>query len=112
MDLELVEGIFRVGANAQRPVAPRQAREQLPQPRYAVLGRGLVAVQHLHVQDQTQTGDEIDMVGVRGAPRLVRVVAFDRTLLMPVERLDRHVGIENPGHAQLAALSRLNVFDL
>jgi hypothetical protein len=47
-----------------------------------VLGRGLIAGQH--VQNQTQTGDETGVFGVRRAPRLVRVVAFDRTLLIPV----------------------------
>ena len=51
---------------------------------------------YFHLQHQAQVGDEIGMVGVRRAPWLVRVVPLDRPFLMAIERLDRHVAIENP----------------
>jgi hypothetical protein len=89
-----------VAANDARPVRTRQPREELPQPGRAVLGGRSIAVLHLHIQDQAQTGKEIRVVGVRGAARLVRVIAFDRPFLMSIERLDRDVGIENPRLAQ------------
>ncbi len=76
------------------------APEQFPQTGRAVLGGGFVARLHLHIQHQAQVGDEVGVVAMRGASGLVRVVAHHRALLMPVERLDGHVGIENPGLAQ------------
>ena len=53
-----------IAANRHRPVCPRQAPEQLPQTRRAVLGRRLITGLHLHVQYQAQVGDEIGVVGV------------------------------------------------
>jgi hypothetical protein len=70
-----------VPAHHGRPVCPRQAPEQIPQPRRAVLGDRLVADLHLHIEHQTQVSHEEIMVGVRRAAGFVRVVALEGALL-------------------------------
>jgi len=81
-------------------VGAADALEQLPQARCTVFGMRLIARLHLDVQYQAQIGDEVGMVGVQGTPRLVRVVAQYRPFLMAVDRLDGHIGVENPRLAE------------
>ena len=73
-----------------------QPPEPLPQSGRAVLGGRLVTGLHLYLQHQAQVGDEVGVVGVGGAARLVGVIALQGPFLMAVKRLDRYVGIENP----------------
>ena len=56
----------------------------------------LVACLDLGTHDQAQTGHEVGVITVRGAPRLPRVVGDDRPFLFAIERLDGGIDVENP----------------
>ena len=65
-----------------------------------MLGGVLLAGLHLDRQHQAQLGHHVGVVGMRRPPRLVRVVAELRALLMAVERLDGRVHVQDPRLAQ------------
>src|SRR4051794_40123690 len=65
-----------------------------------MLRRMLVARLNLDLQHQPQIGQHVAVIGMRGPPRFLRVVADYRTFLMAVERFHRRVDIKNPGFAQ------------
>jgi len=65
-----------------------------------MLGGVLFTRTHLHVEHQTEVTDHEGVVGVRGAARLVGVVAHLRALLVPEDRLDRGVHVEDPRSAE------------
>src|SRR5437899_12710118 len=65
-----------------------------------MLCRVLVARLNLDLQHQPQISQHVAVIGVRGPPRLLRVVADHRSFLMAVERFHRRVDIKNPGLAQ------------
>src|ERR1700719_4183140 len=64
-----------------------------------MLRRVLVARLNLDLQHQPQIGQYVAVIGMRGPPRLLGVVADHRSLLMAVERFHRRVDIKNPGVA-------------
>src|SRR5438445_9263810 len=74
--------------------------QQRPQPGSRVLRRVPVAGLNLDLQHQPQIGQHVAVVGVRRPPRLLRIVANHRALLMAVEQLHRGVDIEDPRLAQ------------
>src|ERR1700745_4207635 len=65
-----------------------------------MLCRVLVARLNIDLQHQSQIGQHVAVVGMRGPPRLLRVVADHRSFLMAVERFHRRVDIKNPRFAQ------------
>src|SRR5207253_3373141 len=65
-----------------------------------MLRRMLVARLNLDLQHQPQIGQHVAVIGMRGPPRFLRVVADYRSFLMAVERFHRRVDIKDPGFAQ------------
>src|SRR5438477_6903107 len=65
-----------------------------------MLCRMLVARLNLDLQHQPQIGQHVAVIGMRGPPRFLRVVADYGSFLMAVERFHRRVDIKNPGFAQ------------
>jgi hypothetical protein len=63
-------------------------------------GRRLFAGPDFDIQGQPEVSDEVGVIGVRGAPRFVGIVPDLGSLLMPIERLDGHVHIQDPGFRQ------------
>ena len=60
----------------------------------------LVAGLHVDAQHQAQRRHHVGVVAMRGPTGLVRVVAHHGAFLRAVQRLDRRVGIEDPGLLQ------------
>src|SRR5436853_6586000 len=75
-----------------------------------MLRRVLVARLNLDLQHQPQIGQHVAVIGMRGPPRLLRVVTDHRSFLMAVERFHRRVDIENPGFAQQRASAIVELF--
>lgn len=90
----VAEGV--VAAHQPRFLLRRQRIKQLEQPRLGMPGRMLVAGADFDAEHLAQSGHQVGVIRVRGASRFLRVVAQERTLLMPVEHLDGRVAIENP----------------
>src|SRR5687767_8742164 len=51
---------------------------------------------HLHSETEPRVGHEIAVVSMTRTPRLVRIISKFRSLLPPVDRLDRHVDVQDP----------------
>ena len=68
-----------------------------------------VAGRHFHLQHQPQRADHEAVIGVTGAAGLGGIVAENgldrlrRSSLLPIQRLHRGVGIQDPGFAQQRA---------
>ena len=75
-----------------------------------MLRRVLVARLNLDLQHQPQIGQHVAVIGMRGPPRLLRVVTDHRSFLMAVERFHRRVHIKNPGFAQQRASAIVELF--
>jgi hypothetical protein len=65
-----------------------------------VTARVLVARLDLDPHHQAQPGHQVGVVTVRGPARLLRVVRHHRPFLLAVQRLDRRVDVQNPGHIE------------
>ena len=74
--------------------------KQRPEPIGCVCNVILIARQDIDPQHQAQAREHVGVIGVRGTPGLMRVVADLGTLLVPVEGLHRAVHVEHPGLAQ------------
>lgn len=59
-----------------------------------------VAGAHFDAEADAQVGDEITVIDVAGAARLLRVVADFGSLLVALERLDGDVDIKDPRQAE------------
>lgn len=62
-----------------------------------------VAGRHFHLQHQPQRADHEAVIGVTGAAGLGGIVAENGAFLLPIQRLHRGVGIQDPGFAQQRA---------
>ena len=93
---------------AKCTVAPQKGRscgtgdatQKLPQAGARVRRRGLFPGPDFHIQGQPKVPNKVGVIGVRGATRLVWIVPDLGPLLVPIERLDRHVHIQDPGFRQ------------
>ena len=65
-----------------------------------------MAVLDFDFENPPQVGHQVGVIGVRGTPRLVRMVAEHRPFLMTLQRLDGDVSIQNPGLAEPGASMR------
>src|SRR5271165_4426003 len=111
----------RMIPSAPKPLSPRnsaghevarQAIEQSPQARRAVLGGMFVAGTDVDIENKTRRGHRIGVIAMARTPRLLGIVAQGRPFLMAVKRLDRRIDVENPGlgeqrlHAILKVLTQ------
>ena len=62
--------------------------------------RVFVAGLDLDAHDQAQPGHQVGVVAVRRAARFVQVVRHDGAFLLAIQRLDRCVDVQNPGHIE------------
>ena len=79
-----------------RTTLGRKLLPESPQVLRPMLGRMLLAGPHLDIENQAEVADHEGVVGMRRAPRLMGVVANLSALLVPVDRLDRGVHVEDP----------------
>jgi hypothetical protein len=82
------------------PTVTRQAVDQRPQPGRGVRAGVLVAGRRLHAHHEAHAGESVRVMHVARPARLLGIVADDRALLVPVERLDRRVDVTDPGLAE------------
>src|SRR5271165_2728634 len=85
-----------IAAQQGRPQVARQAIEQRPQARRAVLGRMFVARTDVDIENKTCRGHRVGVIAMARTSRLLGVVAQDRSFLMAIERLDRRIDVEDP----------------
>ena len=90
----------RVAPKQHRPVLSPEPIQQRPWRGRGVPARVCVARLHRHVQHQMRPRHHGAVTGVARPTRRLRAVAHHRSLLVPVERLDRRVHVEDPGLAQ------------
>ncbi len=90
----------RLAPKQHRPVLSPEPIQQRPWRGRGVPARVCVARLHRHVQHQMRPRHHGAVTGVARPTRRLRVVAHHRSLLVPVERLDRRVHVEDPGLAQ------------
>src|SRR5271165_3015835 len=79
-----------------RPEVARQAIDQRPQARRAVLGSMFVAKTDVDIENKTCRGHRVGVIAMARTSRLLGVVAQDRSFLMAIERLDRRIDVEDP----------------
>jgi hypothetical protein len=101
-----------IAAQQGRPEVARQAIDERPQARRAVLGGMFVAGTDVDLENKTRRGHRIGVIAMARTPRLLRIVAQGGPFLMTVKRLDRRIDVENPGlgeerlHAILKVLTQ------
>lgn len=74
----------------------RFTRQAASGARQAVFGRMGFAVLHFGIEYQTHVGDPVGVNGMTRPPRLGRVVANLRAILMAIEQFDRGIAIKYP----------------
>ena len=73
-----------IPAHQRRALILRQTLDQFDQPRQRSVRLALVARRNRNTQHQPQSRYLVGVVGMRGAPRFVRVVTHHRTFLLSI----------------------------
>jgi hypothetical protein len=80
------------GALGRRELLPPLPKSLAHRPAVTLFAR-----RHHHVQGQPQPRDKERVISVRRPSGLVRIVAHFGTLLPPINGLDGHINVANPG---------------
>ena len=70
----------------------------------------LIAGLNLDLEYQYQTADHKAVIRVRRTAGFRRIVAHDSAFLFAIQRLDRRVGVQDPGFAQQGASGVIELF--
>ena len=86
-------------------MASRQRVQQPPQSGQGVLGGGLFAGLHLHVQNQPRRARQVGVIDMGGPAAFVWVAAHFRAFLVAIDGFDGRVDVRNSRHAQERAVA-------
>ena len=98
--------VRQIPPHKQRTLRRRQLFQNPPKPRVPVLRRSVVTRLHLHVQTHPQPPDKIAVIREARTPRLTRIIALLRPILVTVNGLNRRINIQHPRLTQKRPVAR------